>query len=101
MNMPDWTEVADALGDITDAKARQAVAMLLRQLEGALDDVQVRDLRCDSPPDDSALQDAYIAVDDTASALHVAWFGSDDGNSGGESTAERLVSRAVRCVEGR
>jgi hypothetical protein len=39
------------------------------------------------------LQDGYIAVEDTASALHVAWFGDDDGNAGGESTAERLVSR--------
>jgi hypothetical protein len=93
MNLTSWTEVADALGGITDNKARQAVALLLRQMEHALDDVQVRDLRCDSPPDDSALQDGYIAVEDTASALHVAWFGDDDGNAGGESTAERLLSR--------
>ena len=95
VNDERWAEVAEALGAITDPGARHAVALLLRQVEVVLDDVQVRDMRCDSPPDDSALQDAYIGVEDAASALHAAWLGEDAGNDGGASTSERLVARVV------
>ena len=91
----NWDEVIDALSAITDTTARQAVALLLVQMENALDDVQVRDLTRASPGDDSALQDAYIGVEDTASALHAAWFGDDPGNEGGASTSERLVGRVA------
>ncbi len=92
-NADNWDAVIDALSVITDTTARHAVALLLVQMENSLDDVQLRDLRRASPGDDSALQEAYIGVEDAASALHAAWFGDDPGNEGGASTSERLVAR--------
>lgn len=76
-------------------EARAAIAGLLRGVTASLDRIQMEDLRVESPGPDSALQDAYIEVEDLASALLVAWTGSDegcDGRSGVERLGRELAS---------
>ena len=84
------TWAVDELCAVEGAEARAAIAKLLRGVTASLDRIQMEDLRVESPDPDSALQDAYIEVEDLASALLVAWTGRDDGCDG-RSGVERLL----------
>ena len=76
---------------LTDPAARAAVVKLLRVFDDSLDDVQTLDLDLNGPDPESALQDAYIGIEDLGSALLEVWFGDTRGNEG-SSTIERLES---------
>lgn len=89
----DWPTAT--LVALRDPHARAAVAALLLATDHALDQVQQHDLQLNSPADDSALMDAYIAIEDLTSALLWAWYG-DESENDGLSALQRLVRLAGR-----